>query len=130
MKIVETEQTPEVLACRIGNITGGFRSFSSTMLLFSFTASELVSAINFRPEIAAELESESAESEAMALVWSKAKAGLDAQAAEKAFDEILSNQYRISFASDLKKRCFKSTTCKSLLDRQLKLAQKHERACQ
>ena len=99
MKIVETEQTPEVLACRIGNITGGFRSFSSTMLLFSFTTRELVSAIGFRPEIAKELESEAAESEAMALVWSKAKAGLDAQAAEKAFDEILSNQYRISFAS-------------------------------
>lgn len=91
MNIVETEQTPEVLARRIENVTVGLRSFSSTMLLFSFTTNELVAAIGFRPQIAAELELESKTSEAMAIVWSKAKAGLDAQAAEKAFDEILSN---------------------------------------
>ena len=106
MKISETEQSPEFLARKIGSITRGLRSFSSTMLLFSFTASELVSAIGFRPEIAKELESEAKESEAMALVWSKAKAGLDAQAAEKAFDEMLSHQLRISLASDLKKKMF------------------------
>ena len=99
MNTVETEQTPEVLAWRIGNVTAGLRSFSSTMLLFSFTTNELVVAIGFRPQIAAELEFESKTSEAMAMVWSKAKAGLDAQAAEKAFDEILSNQHRISIAS-------------------------------
>lgn len=98
MKIVETEQTPEVLARRIGNVTTDLRSFSNTMLLFSLTPSELVSAIGFRPAIAQELEREAKTSEAMALVWSKAKAGLDAQAAEKAVDELLSNQGRFSLA--------------------------------
>ena len=71
------------------------------MLLFSLTQSELVSAIGFRPEIADELEQESHDSDAIALVWSKAKAGLDAQAAAKAFDDVLSHHSRITLASHL-----------------------------
>ena len=78
MNIIQVEKTPEFLARRIGNVTTDGRSFSSTMLLFSMTESELVSVIGFRSEIAQELEQEAQESEAIALVWSRAKAGLDA----------------------------------------------------
>ncbi|MBG6074202.1 hypothetical protein [Polaromonas sp. CG_9.11] len=99
MNIIQSEKTPEFLARRIGNVSTDLRSFSSTMLLFGMTSSELVDAISFRPEIAQELEQESHESDAIALVWSRAKAGLDAQAAAKAFDDVLSHHSRITLAS-------------------------------
>ena len=99
MNIIQVEKTPEFLARRIGNVATDTRSFSSTMLLFSLEPHELVAAISFRPEIAQELEQESKTSEVMAIVWSKAKAGLDAQAAANAVDEVLSHHCRITVAS-------------------------------
>ena len=100
MNIIQVEKTPEFLARRIGNVATDTRSFSSTMLLFSLEPPhELVAAISFRPEIAQELEQESKTSEVMAIVWSKAKAGLDAQAAANAVDEVLSHHSRITVAS-------------------------------
>lgn len=89
MTIENTLKTPEHLARRIGNVKTDLRSFSSTMLLFSLTPSELVAAIGFRPAIAEELADEAKQSEAIAIVWAKAQAGLATQAAEKAVDELL-----------------------------------------
>ena len=99
MNIVQVERTPEFLANRIGNFTTDLRSFSSTMLLFAMTEAELVAAIGFRPAIAQELAQEAQESDAIALVWARAKAGLDAQAAERAVDDVLSHHSRITLAS-------------------------------
>ena len=52
-----------------------------------------------RPEIEKELREEAKDSEVMAIVWSKAKAGLDAQAAAKEVDDVLSHHSRITLAS-------------------------------
>lgn len=99
MNIIHVEKSPELLARRVGNVTTDLRSFSSTMLLLSLTPEELVSAISYRPEIEQELREEAKNSEVMSIVWSKAKAGLDAQAAAKAVDEVLSHHSRITLAS-------------------------------
>ena len=80
MNIIHVEKTPEFLARRIGNFATDPRSFSSTMLLFSLGPHELVAAIGFRPAIAQELEQEAQDSEVMAIVWAKAKAGQDSDA--------------------------------------------------
>ena len=89
MHIVKSERTPEFLANKIGNVQTNIRSFENTLLLFSFTSEELVAAISFRPTIAQELEEEAKSSDAVALVWSRAKAGLDAKAATQAVDDLL-----------------------------------------
>jgi hypothetical protein len=97
--IINSARTPEFLAQRVQNVRTDARSFSNTMLMFSLTPAELASAISFRPAIAAELEHEAKTCEAMALVWSRARAGLAAQAAAQTFDEVLSHHSRITLAS-------------------------------
>lgn len=91
MHIVTSERTPEFLAHKIGNVQTNIRSFENTLLLFALTSEELVSAISFRPAIAQELEDEAKLSEAVAIVWSRAKAGLDAKAAMQAVNDLLLN---------------------------------------
>ena len=57
--------------------------------LYSFEPREMADAIEFRPEIATKLQIMAIRSEAMAVVWSAAKAILDTRAASQAVEEIL-----------------------------------------
>jgi hypothetical protein len=97
--IINSARTPEFLARRVGNVRTDPKSFSNLMLLFSLQPGELAAAIGLRPAIAKELEHEASSCEAMALVWSRAQAGLAAQAAAQTFDEVLSHHSRITLAS-------------------------------
>ena len=98
-QVITSLRTPEFFAQRIGNVKKDPKSFSNLMLLFSLQPAELAAAISFRPAIAEELEHEAANCEALALVWSRARAGLDAQAASNAVEELLSHHSRITLAS-------------------------------
>jgi hypothetical protein len=98
-QIITSLRTPEFFAQRIGNVKKDPKSFSNLMLLFSLQPAELAAAIGFRPAIAEELAHEAESCEAMALVWSRAQAGLDAQAASKAVEDVLSHHSRITLAS-------------------------------
>ena len=57
--------------------------------LFSFEPWEMADAIEIRPEIATKLQSIAMHSEAMEIVWSRAKAILDSRAAALAIEELL-----------------------------------------
>ena len=57
--------------------------------LFSFEPWEMADAIEIRPEIATKLQSMAMHSEAMEIVWSRAKAILDSRAAALAIEELL-----------------------------------------
>lgn len=57
--------------------------------LFSFEPREMADAVEVRPEIATKLQIMARRSEAMAVVWSGAKAILDTRAASHAVEEML-----------------------------------------
>lgn len=88
MSIIQVKKTPEFLAKS--------RSLSDMMQLLRMTEAELVAAIEFRPTLALELAQEATCTNLMNEIWSRAKAGLDAQAAERAVEAALSHQSRIT----------------------------------
>lgn len=89
MNINHYERTPQMLAEKIGDVQTNIWSFENTLLLFAITSEELVSAISFRPAIAQELVEDAKLSDAVALAWSRAKAGLNEKAAMQAVDDLL-----------------------------------------
>ena len=79
-------QTPFEIAKLVLNTmacTGG------ELWLFAFEPREMADAIEVRPEIATKLQIMAMRSEAIAIVWSSAKAILDTRAACQAVEEIL-----------------------------------------
>lgn len=92
MQVMQSESTPEFLAKQIGDVRTLARSFSSMVMMFSYSPQELALAISSTPEIAEALEEEASRDEAMALVWSRAQQGMAIAAAKEAavaIDEML-----------------------------------------
>jgi hypothetical protein len=87
-EVMQSEKTAEFLADQIGDVRTLAKSFSSLVLMFSYTPEELALAISSLPAISETIEEEASRDEVMALVWSRAQQGMAIAAAQKAVEEI------------------------------------------